>query len=136
MTYAEAIEFAGRLMESSGVAIIVIGAVAATWRFLRDYQQQGATRKTLYRQYRTGIAMAILLGLEFLVAGDIVRTVVIEPNMQSVLVLAVIVLIRTFLSFELTLEIEGRWPWQRGGGADDLDGDGDAAGQPAGRGGN
>ena len=118
MTYAEAIEFAGRLMESSGVAIIVIGAVIATVQFLREQRRDGATPKALYRQYRTGIAMAILLGLEFLVAGDIVRTVVIEPNMQSVLVLAVIVLIRTFLSFELTLEIEGRWPWQRGAGKD------------------
>lgn len=114
MTYAEAIEVAGRLMESSGVVIIVVGAVIATIQFLRGLQREGSTRKGLYREYRTGIAMAILLGLEFLVAGDIVRTVVIEPNMQSVLVLAVIVLIRTFLSFELTLEIEGRWPWQRG----------------------
>jgi uncharacterized membrane protein len=118
MTYAEAIELAGRLMESTGVAIIVIGAVIATVQFFQDQKKDGVTRKGLYRQYRTGVAMAILLGLEFLVAGDIVRTVVIEPNMQSVIVLAIIVLIRTFLSFELTLEIEGRWPWQRGTGKD------------------
>ena len=115
VTYNQAIEWAGRGMEISGVAIIVLGAIAATLNFLNDRRREGATLKSTYRQYRTGVAMAILLGLEFLVAGDIIRTVVIEPNLQSVLVLGLIVLIRTFLSFELTLEIEGRWPWQRAG---------------------
>ncbi|MGI9252118.1 MAG: DUF1622 domain-containing protein [Thermomicrobiales bacterium] len=118
MTYNDAIELAGRAMEVAGVAIIVVGAVTATWRYLKLLEREGTTAKSLYRQFRTGVAMAILLGLEFLVAGDIIRTVVIEPNMQSVLVLGLIVLIRTFLSFELTLEIEGLWPWQRGNGND------------------
>jgi uncharacterized membrane protein len=74
---------------------------------------KGRGKPSGYRAYRTGIAQAILLGLEFLVAGDIIRSVVIEPSFSSVGVLAIIVLIRTFLSLELTLEIEGRWPWQR-----------------------
>lgn len=60
-----------------------------------------------------GLGRAILLGLEFLVAGDIIRTVAISPTISSVGVLAVIVLIRTVLSATLTVEIEGRWPWQR-----------------------
>ena len=60
-----------------------------------------------------GLGRAILLGLEFLVAGDIIRTVAISPTVSSVGVLAVIVLIRTVLSATLTVEVEGRWPWQR-----------------------
>ena len=64
-------------------------------------------------RFRQGLGRAILLGLEFLVAGDIIRTVGVSPTFTSVGVLAIIVLIRTFLSFELELEIDGRWPWQR-----------------------
>jgi uncharacterized membrane protein len=113
MRYNEAIELAGRAMEVAGVAIIVAGAIVAALRFIQERSRQATTTKASYRQFRTQVAMAILLGLEFLVAGDIIRTVVIEPNLESVIVLGLIVLIRTFLSFELTLEIEGRWPWQR-----------------------
>jgi uncharacterized membrane protein len=65
-----------------------------------------------YRKCRENLGRAILLGLEFLVAGDIIRTVAISPSFESVGVLAAIVLIRTFLSATLTVEIEGRWPWQ------------------------
>ncbi len=67
-----------------------------------------------YRTYRQDVGRAILLGLEFLVAGDIIRTVVVAPTLENVLVLGLIVLIRTFLSVALQLELEGRWPWQRG----------------------
>ena len=66
-----------------------------------------------YVRYRHGIGRAILLGLELLVAADIIRTVAIDPTFESLGVLAVIVAIRTFLSFSLQLELEGRWPWQR-----------------------
>jgi uncharacterized membrane protein len=65
-----------------------------------------------YRQLRHGIGQGVLLGLELLVAGDIIRTVVIAPTFTSVGVLAIIVLIRTFLSFSLEVELSGRWPWQ------------------------
>jgi len=61
----------------------------------------------------TVVDAAILLGLEFLVAGDIIRTVVVAPTLENVLILGLVVLIRTFLSFSLQLEIDGRWPWQR-----------------------
>lgn len=112
MDFETIVEATGRVLEATGVAIIVIGAIIATLRFLGAQRQSGADRFG-YTNYRTGVAQAILLGLEFLVAGDIIRSVVIEPSFTSVGVLAIIVLIRTFLSLELTLEIEGHWPWQR-----------------------
>jgi uncharacterized membrane protein len=66
-----------------------------------------------YRQFRRSLGRSILLGLEFLVAGDIISTVAVDPTYRSVGVLAIVVAIRTFLSLELELEIEGHWPWQR-----------------------
>jgi len=65
-----------------------------------------------YRLFRQDLGRAILLGLEFLIAGDIIRTVVVAPTLENVLILGLIVLIRTFLSIALQLEVEGRWPWQ------------------------
>jgi uncharacterized membrane protein len=70
-----------------------------------------------YRLYRQSLGRAILLGLEFLVAGDIIRTVAVSPTFAGVGVLAVIVLVRTFLSFSLEAELDGRPPWQRRGAA-------------------
>ena len=67
-----------------------------------------------YRSYRQGLGRAILLGLEFLIAGDIIRTVVVAPTLENVMILALIVVVRTFLSVALQLEVEGRWPWNRG----------------------
>ena len=69
-------------------------------------------RDSLYDWYRQTLARAILLGLEFLVAADIINTVAVDPSFRSVGVLGMIVLVRTFLSFTLELEITGRWPWQ------------------------
>ncbi|WP_346763006.1 DUF1622 domain-containing protein [Arthrobacter sp. Soil736] len=68
---------------------------------------------SVYRSYRQLLGRSILLGLELLVAADIIRTVAVTPTFESVGVLAIIVLIRTFLSFSLELEITGRWPWQK-----------------------
>jgi len=68
----------------------------------------------LYRRFRQQLGQTILLGLELLVAGDIVRTIAASPSLTSVAILAAIVLIRTFLSFSLEVEITGRWPWQKG----------------------
>jgi uncharacterized membrane protein len=109
------IELCGRIMEVAGVAIIVVGAIVATIVYLRDVQR-GVAQPIRFRNYRQAIGRAILLGLEFLVGGDIIRSVAVEPTFQSVGVLAIIVLIRTFLSLELELETEGRWPWQQQGG--------------------
>jgi len=67
----------------------------------------------VYHRYRRSLGRFILLGLELLVAADIIRTVAIAPTFETVGILGLIVLIRTFLSFTLELEITGRWPWQR-----------------------
>jgi len=71
-------------------------------------------RRALIGNYRRGLGRSILLGLELLVAGDIIRTVAIDPTFTSVGVLAVIVAVRTFLSWSLEVELQGRWPWQGG----------------------
>jgi uncharacterized membrane protein len=111
MRLTEAIEFASRLMEGIGVAVIVIGAFMAIVRYVVQLRHHVAG-DVMYKTIRVGIARPILLGLEFLVAADIIRTVAIEPTLENVGVLAAIVGIRTVLSFSLQLEIEGRWPWQ------------------------
>ena len=107
----EFVETVGWIIDLVGVAIIVIGAILATGAF-------GLTLRTrnladAYRIYRISLGRAILLGLEFLVAADIIRTVAVSPTFESVGVLAALIGVRTFLSFTLELELEGRWPWQR-----------------------
>ncbi len=97
----------GTSVDSAGVLIILAGMALASYRFLRMRSADG------YRSYRQDVGRSILLGLEFLVAGDIIRTVVVAPTLDNVIVLAIIVLIRTFLSSALEMELEGRWPWQR-----------------------
>ena len=108
-----AIHWITRAVEIVGIGIIVVGAIASLISFLRELPRQ-AREGAAVGQLRTSLGRAILLGLEFLVAADIINTVAIEPTLQSVAVLAGIVLIRTFLSFSLEVEIEGRWPWRRG----------------------
>lgn len=104
------IELIGIGIDGAGVLVIVSGALLATGRFLIQ-RPQGAGER--YRIYRQDLGRAILLGLEFLIAGDIIRTVVVAPTLQNVFVLGLIVLIRTFLSLSLQLEIEGKLPWER-----------------------
>jgi uncharacterized membrane protein len=91
--------------------VVVVGLLVATGAFLLS-QRDRVDRTTAYRVYRQQIGKAILLGLEFLVAADIIRTVAVVPTFQGVGVLAVLVAVRTFLSFTLDAELEGRWPWQ------------------------
>ena len=99
------------LVELVGTLLILAGGAIATVRFLSRWASTGLD--TAYREYRQHLGRAILLGLEFLVAGDIINTVAVDPTFRSVGVLAGIVAIRTFLSFSLEVEIEGRWPWAR-----------------------
>ena len=98
-------------LEMIGIAVIVVGAVVAIVTFLRQLRSPPRSDKAI-SDFRSNLGRSILLGLEFLVAADIVNTVAIEPTLDSLAVLAGIVLIRTFLSFALEVEIEGRWPWQ------------------------
>lgn len=105
----EAIETAAAGIEILAVAVIVIAVAFGTARFVLHAQQRV---EDAYEQYRVHLAKALLLGLEFLVAADIVRTVALEPTLMNVGILALLVVVRTFLSWSLVVEIEGRWPWR------------------------
>jgi uncharacterized membrane protein len=110
VSFADAIEVVGRLIDAAGVLAIaggiVLVAVLAAQRAIR-----GAA--DVYTGFRQQLGRAILLGLELLVAADIIRTVAVTPTLESVAVLAGIVLVRTFLSFSLEVELTGKWPWQQ-----------------------
>ena len=110
MQVREFVELAGTAAEIAGVVLIIGGLVIASARYVLP---AGVGSVPRYQRYRQDLGRAILLGLEVLVAADIVRTVAFTPTMDSVIVLAMIVAIRTFLSWSLALELEGRWPWQR-----------------------
>jgi uncharacterized membrane protein len=110
--FRELMEIVGTAVDGVGVFIVAAGALVATARLL---VHRAHNTGNYYSSFRQDIGRAILLGLEFLIAGDIIRTVVVAPTIQNVLVLGLIVLIRTFLSMSLQLEIEGRLPWRREG---------------------
>lgn len=110
MSFQELIELVGKTVDAGGVGIVVVGVLVATVLAVRMLLKR---QKGAYESYRRLLGRSILLGLEFLVAADIIRTVAVAPTFRSVGVLAVIVVIRTFLSFSLELEITGRWPWQK-----------------------
>jgi uncharacterized membrane protein len=99
----------GIALDATGVLIVTVGSFLSLARFVLrrtvDFNQS-------YRRLREDVGRAILLGLEFLIAGDIIRSVVVDPTLLNILTLGLIVLIRTFLSMTLQLEVEGRWPWQ------------------------
>src|SRR6266436_7916669 len=97
-------------VDGVGVFIVAGGMMVATLRLATRRAHDTGNYYSLYRQ---DVGRAILLGLEFLIAGDIIRTVVVAPTLQNVVVLGLIVLIRTFLSLSLQLEIEGKLPWRR-----------------------
>ncbi len=111
MDFEALIRTVGTVVDVAGVAAIVVGAAVVSCLFVYRLLR-GQPLTVTYRLYRQGLGRAILIGLEFLVAGDIIRTVAISPSFQNVGVLAVIVLVRTFLSFSLEVELEGSWPWQ------------------------
>lgn len=111
MDFHTVMDGVGKAVDIAGVAAIVIGAAVATLQAGVAVLQRRAG--DTYGTYRRRLGRSILLGLELLVAADIIRTVAVAPTFESVGVLALIVLIRTFLSFSLELEITGRWPWQK-----------------------
>lgn len=101
-----------RAIEWCGILVIVGGLLFGSIRFLQTVLL-GNADETSFRRYRADAGRGILLGLEFLVAADIIATVAIEPSLQSLAVLAGIIAIRTFLSLSLEVEVSGRWPWQQ-----------------------
>ena len=98
-------------IESFGVLVVIIGSSIATFHFLSSPKDW--PKEETYQQYRRSVGRSIILGLEFLIAGDVIRTVIVTHSLSSVAVLALLVLIRTFLSLTLAMEIEGRMPWQK-----------------------
>ena len=110
MVLVEIIERVGTVIDAVGVAVIAGGALLAVFTTMARIRQEDGGG---YEFFRRRLGRAILLGLEFLVAADIIRTVAVTPSAESVAVLGGIVLIRTFLSFSLQLEVTGAWPWQR-----------------------
>jgi uncharacterized membrane protein len=107
---------AAKVFELAGIGVVILGALVAGGTFALSYVRpgQGADAgEDRVAAFRRVLGRAILAGLELLVAADIIRTVAIDPTLEKVLVLGLIVLIRTFLSFSLEVEIDGRWPWQK-----------------------
>jgi uncharacterized membrane protein len=112
MSLAKTMEQVARGVEVVGIVTLVVGLMIALVRGARVLVG-GRDAEKAYRVVRTVFGRSILLGLEFLVAADIIRTVAVEPSLENVGVLGLIVLIRTFLSFSLEVEIDGTWPWRR-----------------------
>ena len=102
------IGYLAKVIEVCGVLTIILGSIYATVYFFKNH----FTKKTnAYDSYRGQLGKAILLGLEIMVAGDIIGTVAVEPTFKTLGALALVVIIRTFLSFSLEVEIKGHWPW-------------------------
>ena len=110
MEFQHIADLVGKGVDGVGVAVIVVGVLVATVLAVIRLARRDAG---VYQAYRRRLGRSILLGLEFLVAGDIIRTVAVRPTFTSVGTLAVIVAVRTLLSFSLELEITGRWPWNK-----------------------
>src|SRR5215213_9836317 len=107
----EIIFIISEIIDFAGVAIIALGALIGVILCARDLLRQERAVKA-YSHLCTYLGRSLLLGLEFLVAGDIIKTVAVEPTFDSVIVLAIIVLVRTVLSVSIDVEIDGRWPWE------------------------
>jgi uncharacterized membrane protein len=113
-------ELVVHVFEASGVAVLAVGSLVALVEGARAVSR--GERRTAYEQARQNVGRAILLGLEVLIIADIVQTITIDPTLEGALTLALIVLVRTFLSFSLEIELHGRVPWRTKSTADDSDG--------------
>ncbi len=127
MSFEDALDLVVRGFEAFGVGILVAGSLIGVVSYVRDVRRMDRT--LAYTRFRGNIGRTILLGLEVLIVADIVLTVAIDSTIESAITLGVIVLVRTFLSFSLEIELEGVVPWHRrateaaeapGAGADDL----------------
>ena len=111
MQFTQVMSVAGYAIEAVGVFVIVLGSIICSAVFVRTFRH--LSEGTAYSTYRRQLGRSIILGLEFLIAGDIIRTVVVADTLENIAVLGLIILIRSFLSVTLHLEVEGRWPWER-----------------------
>jgi uncharacterized membrane protein len=107
------IKFASLIIEYLAVAIIVGMVLYSTARFFLYLIIKRNAYGTNYRDYKHTLGAALLLGLEILVAADVIRTVALEPTFENIAALGLLVLVRTFLSWALVVEIEGHWPWSK-----------------------
>jgi uncharacterized membrane protein len=115
VTYEHFMSDVVRVVETAGAAIMIIGAIGALVHAgVRGRSRPAQERYDLLRQ---ALGRVILLGLEVLIIGDIIRTLTVEPTLESVAVLAAVVLIRIVLSFSIEVEIDGRWPWRQASAA-------------------
>jgi uncharacterized membrane protein len=113
VTFSEAVDHVAQAVEIVGVAVLVAGLV---WSFVLAAHKWRATGdgRAAYQRLRATFGSVLLLGLEILVAADLIRTIAVAPTIENVLALGIIVLIRTFLSFSLQIEIDGTLPWRAG----------------------
>ena len=112
MTFEEWMEGVVHGFEIAGVAILVVGSIVALAGYVLALAR--GRREGAFEQVRQGVGRAILLGLEVLIIADIVQTITVEATLESALSLGLVVLVRTFLSFSLEIELEGTLPWRRG----------------------
>ena len=112
MSYEATISDVVRVVEAVGAGIMVVGGLGAFIAFLVRVRTPGR-RPGSYEELRRNLGRSILLGLEVLIVADIVRTIIVDPTLESVAVLGAIVVIRILLSFSLEVEIDGAWPWRR-----------------------
>ena len=118
MSFRSWVEGSAQAIETLAVILIVVVIAVATTHYVATYLGRRGEAPRAYDEYRRRVGRALLLTLEILVAADIVRTVALENTLRSIAGLGLLVVIRTFVSWSLMLEMEGRWPWQRRGTAD------------------
>lgn len=111
MEFTEVISVLALGTEAVGVLVMLVGAGYSSVIFMRHFNR--VPEGVAYHTFRRQLGRSIILGLEFLIAGDIMQTIIVAATWQNVAVLGLIILIRTFLSMTLHLEIEGRWPWEQ-----------------------
>jgi uncharacterized membrane protein len=106
------LEYAAAVISLSAVAVIVVGFVLASGRYVLRFQQLELVLEQSFKQFKIELARVLTLGLEILVLADVIETITVTPTFSSLAILAFLVVLRTLLSWTLTLEIEGHWPWQ------------------------
>jgi uncharacterized membrane protein len=110
---AQGLALISQMLEIAGVSALVLGFIVATTIWIRHIQQQGLLPSI--NQYRQSLGRTIMIGLEVLVAATIIKTISVNPTLESMGLLAFMVVIRTIIGWTTVLEISGRWPWQKSG---------------------
>ena len=106
------LELVTRLLEICGASLLIAGFLFATWKWVQRVRREG--HSSALRHYRQSLGRTVLIGLEVLVAATIIKTIIVEPSVESLGLLAGMIVIRTILGWTTALEINRRWPWQKG----------------------